>query len=354
MIERKFIETIEVDDWLVETDNRWENIEYIGKTIEYIEWGLTTENGLILIGADTHLVFDENYNEVFMKDLKIGQKIITKFGLDIVKNVEKTDNKSNMFDLQLPNNSNKRFFTGDILSHNSMWMQNIAVNVANQGGNVIYVTLELGKQKCMKRTGCMRLKIPSHDYNDKAKDTIFMKNRINAVKSQYTGMFSTTPGKIFIKKYSTSDCSISDVDNYIKSVEERYKIKINMVCVDYLNLMSVEKGLDIKNNLFLKGKHLAEGLRYLADKYNCAFITATQTSKDVWDANDIELKNMPESKAIAETADTVWAIIRNPEMMRNNVYRLKLLKMRDGEIEADQVRFKFHKDYLTMDNDEYC
>ena len=114
----------------------------------------------------------------------------------------------------------------------------------------------------------------------------------------------------------------------------------------------IEKGEDFKNMLFLKGKHLAEGLRYIADKHNVAVITATQTDKAVWGANDIDLKNIPESKAIAETADTVFAIIRNPEMKKNNVYRLKIMKKRDGEHKGEQIRFKFNTTYLTMEDDE--
>jgi len=34
--------------------------------------------------------------------------------------------------------------------------------------------------------------------------------------------------------------------------------------------------------LYLKGKHLAEGLRRLGDKYDICMITATQTDKSVW------------------------------------------------------------------------
>ena len=82
-------------------------------------------------------------------------------------------------------------------------------------------------------------------------------------------------------------------------------------------------------------------------------ITATQTDKAVWGANDIDLKNMPESKAIAETADSVWAIIRNPEMKKNNTYRLKILKLRDGEHKGEQIRFKFNTTHLTMEDDEF-
>jgi hypothetical protein len=37
-LERKFIDTIELDDWEIETDGGWSDISAIGKTIEYDEW----------------------------------------------------------------------------------------------------------------------------------------------------------------------------------------------------------------------------------------------------------------------------------------------------------------------------
>lgn len=235
----------------------------------------------------------------------------------------------------------------------SMWLHNIAVNAANAGANVLIVTLEMTTRKVMKRLGSMRLKIESSQYDEKSKDSVFMKQKLNNLKSQSTvgNLFDSQPGKIFVKKYNTSDCTVTDIDNYIKRFEEVKRLKVGMVLVDYINIMSIEKGHDITNMLYLKGKHLAEGLRRIADKYECAVITATQTDKAVWGASDIKLADIPESKAIADTADSVWAIIRNPEMKKNNIYRLKILKLRDGEHHEEQIRFDFNTKFLTMEND---
>ncbi len=251
------------------------------------------------------------------------------------------------------NQASLNVFMAETSGGKSMFMQNVSVKCADQGANVVYITLEMGSQKCMKRMGSMRLRIPSRDYDEKASDGIFMKNKINALKNSNGGLFNSKPGKIFVKKYNTSSCTITDIDNYIHKLEQSKGIKINMIVVDYISLMALEKGLDFSNMLFLKGKHFAEGLRYIADKHNAVVISATQTEKSVWGANDIDLKNMPESKAIAETADSVWAIIRNPEMKKNNIYRLKILKLRDGEHAGEQVRFDFNTDFLIMENDEF-
>ena len=235
----------------------------------------------------------------------------------------------------------------------SMWLHNIATNAANAGANVLVITLEMATRKVMKRLGSMRLKINSDEYDEKSKDSTFMKQRLNNLKSQSSvgNLFDAQPGKIFVKKYNTSDCTVTDIDNYIKKFEEVKRIKVGMVIVDYINIMSIEKGFEITNMLYLKGKHLAEGLRRIADKYECAVVTATQTDKAVWGASDIKLGDIPESKAIADTADSVWGIIRNPEMKRNNIYRLKILKLRDGEHHEEQVRFDFNTKFLTMEND---
>lgn len=351
--DRKFIDTIELDEWEVETDTGWSDINAIGMTVEYDEWLLRT-NKLELICADTHIVFDEYFNEIFIKDLRIGDKIITKNGLESVQICYNTKIKSNMYDLQL-DDINHRFYTNGILSHNSMWLHNIATNAANAGANVLVITLEMATRKVMKRLGSMRLKINSDEYDEKSKDAVFMKQRLNNLRSQSSSvgnLFDSQPGKIYVKKYNTSDCTVTDIDNYIKKFEEVKRLKVGMVIVDYINIMSIEKGFDITNMLYLKGKHLAEGLRRIGDKYECAVITATQTDKAVWGASDIKLGDIPESKAIADTADSVWGIIRNPEMKRNNVYRLKILKLRDGEHHEEQVRFDFNTKFLTMENDQ--
>lgn len=347
----KFIDTIEIDEWQVETDSGWSDIKAIGKTIEYEEWILKTDNNEIIC-ADDHIVFDDNFEEVFVKNLKIGDKIITKNGIENVIELNKNGKSSNMYDLQL-NDDNHRFYSNGILSHNSMWLHNIGVNASDQGRVVVIVTLEMTTRKVMKRLGAMRLKIDIDQYDELSKDATFIKNKINQVKSKNNGMFNTdNPGKLFVKKYNTSDCSVLDIDNYINKLQETKNLKVDMILVDYINIMSVDlSSNDIRNNLYMKGKHLAEGLRYLADKYETVVITATQLDRAVWGAKDVKLNDIPESKAIAETADTVWAIIRTPTMKKENKYKLKILKLRDGEHKEEQIKFDFNTKYLTIEND---
>jgi len=121
---KKIINTKKLENLEVWTDDGWEDAINIHTTIEYDRYILRTDN-YKLHCADNHIVFDKNYNEFFVKDLKIGDKIFTENGLEFVLEVYNTHIKETMYDLEI--NSNKhRYFTGGILSHNTTLARIIA------------------------------------------------------------------------------------------------------------------------------------------------------------------------------------------------------------------------------------
>jgi exonuclease I len=145
---------------------------------------------------------------------------------------------------------------------------------------------------------------------------------------------------------------VQDFDNYIQKLKEKREIKIDMIIVDYITLVATTQGA-IADNLYTKGKSLAEGLRAVGAKYKCPVITGVQVAKDAWNASDITLESVPESKAIAETADTFFAIIRTEEMKRQNKFRFKLLKQRDGDFSKSQIVLNLNPTFLTLENDQF-
>ena len=117
-VERKFIDTLDLSEYEILTDDGWRDCNKIHKTVEYKIWILTTTNHQLKC-ADTHIVFDQDFNEVFVKDLVPGDKIITDSGIDEVVSVEETNDSDNMYDIELTENSNHRYYTDGILSHNT-------------------------------------------------------------------------------------------------------------------------------------------------------------------------------------------------------------------------------------------
>jgi replicative DNA helicase len=232
----------------------------------------------------------------------------------------------------------------------SLWMQNFAVKSADMGYNVLYITLEMSERKVMKRLGAMRLKIPINEYDNLSKDTDLINKRIRDLKSvNSTNLFEKKIGKIIAKFWAAGTATINDFDNYLQKLKEKRGIKIDLIFVDYITLIATPKGSN--DNLYTKGKHLAEGLRAIAAKFKIPVITAIQVAKDAWNAADVTLEQVPESKAIAETADVFFTIIRTEEMKRQNLYRFKLLKQRDGDFTRSQIRMNLNPTFLTLEND---
>jgi replicative DNA helicase len=236
----------------------------------------------------------------------------------------------------------------------SLWMQNFAFKAADMGHNVLYITLEMSERKVMKRIGAMRLKIPINEYDVLSKDTEMIRKKIANLSRTAEGgdLFDKKVGKIFTKFWAAGTATVTDFDNYIQKLKEKKDIKIDLVIVDYITLVATNKGA-MADNLYTKGKTLAEALRAVGAKYKCPVITGVQVAKDAWNSADITLESVPESKAIAETADTFFAIIRTEEMKRQNLYRFKLLKQRDGDFLKSQIRLNLNSTYLTLENDQF-
>lgn len=118
-VERKFINSINLDNLEIETDSGWQPVTSIHKTVPYTVWSLKTKSGLILDCADTHIIFDEEQNEIFVKDVVENKtKILTVNGPELVTLVKEKSHQENMFDVTV-DSADHRFYTNGILSHNT-------------------------------------------------------------------------------------------------------------------------------------------------------------------------------------------------------------------------------------------
>lgn len=243
-------------------------------------------------------------------------------------------------------------FMGQSNVGKSTWMCNCAVNAANAGRNVLYVSLEMSDKKVMKRIGSTRLKIPIYDYDNLSRDTNFMKGKIQELHygiNNKHNLFEQKLGKISVVDFPSGTLTVHQLDAFIKNWQQKNQAKLDMVLIDYMTLMDAGKGMN--ENLYLKGKTLAEGVRAIAQKYNLVAISATQVSREAFNANDINAKDMSESKAILETCDSLFAIMQNEQMKKDKIYYLKCLKNRDGEFKWIKARFEFDSKFMQLVND---
>lgn len=350
--DKKFVESFFYGDgneeWEVETDTGWVEIKAVGKTIEYQVFELKTNN-YNLICADHHIVFkqigNESFEETYVSDLKIGDKILSKTGLDTVLDVIETDEIENMYDFQL-NNDDKRYFANGILSHNSMWLCNLACAGVRNGYNVAYISLEMAESKIIKRLACNLLNIPSQDYNTLSEDGTYIKKKFSNVQSDALSV----PGGLRVKEFPTSTASVLDVENWLKRMEERKGEKFKLVVIDYIGIMRNYRNPNSENS-YMKIKQIAEDMRAMAMRNEWTVVTASQFNRGAYNTNDVVLEQVAESAALIHTVDGFFGIIQDEMMLMNSEYLLKTLANREEGYKNTKKRFTISYDYSRITED---
>ena len=116
-VNHKFIDSINIDDWEIETDTGWVDATHIHKTIKYDVYEIILENGLSIKCADTHILLTKSKEEIFAKD-SVGVEIYTKYGYSRVVSVKNLGYSENMYDITVDSDEHV-YYTNDILSHNT-------------------------------------------------------------------------------------------------------------------------------------------------------------------------------------------------------------------------------------------
>lgn len=224
----------------------------------------------------------------------------------------------------------------------SIWLANDAANFMRMGHNVVFITAEMSAQKVMKRIGANLLDISMSEYDKKSANRDFIKRKLEKI-----GRGLMPPGKLFIKEFPTSQATILDIEAYLKTLEETQDHKVNVLVVDYINILANYRNPNTENT-YMKIKQIAEDLRALAVKRDLLVISGTQINRGAWDASEVRMENIAESAGLAHTVDVMYALIQDSMMHVNREYWLKVLKIRDGAGKGDRCRFTIDYDHMRL------
>ena len=117
-VSKKIIDSINTLNFKVKTDTGYETVSKLHLTQPYTHWIVKTSN-FKLQCADNHIVFDSNFKEIFVKELKVGDTIQTEKGEEKVISIQKFKYSTSMFDATV-DHPNHRLYTNGILSHNTI------------------------------------------------------------------------------------------------------------------------------------------------------------------------------------------------------------------------------------------
>jgi KaiC/GvpD/RAD55 family RecA-like ATPase len=234
------------------------------------------------------------------------------------------------------NRGELNIFAGGSGSGKSLFLANMGVNWALQGLNVVYLTFELSEALVSMRVDSMTTDIPSRDIF-KSIDDVEMKVKMIGKKS---GAFQV--------KYMPTGKNANDIRSYLKEYEIKTGKKVDVLLVDYLDLMHPIAAKISAENLFVKDKYVSEELRNLAMELQCIFVTAAQLNRS--SVEEIEFDHSHISGGISKinTADNLIGIFTSRAMRERGRYQIQLMKTRSSSGVGQKIDLEFDVDSLRI------
>jgi len=239
------------------------------------------------------------------------------------------------------NRGELNIFAGGSGAGKSLFLANLGVNWALNGMNVLYLTLELSENLVSMRVDSMVTDVPTRDIF-KSIDDVEMKVKMIGKKS---GAFQV--------KYMPSGKTPNDVRAYIKEYEIKTDRKVDVILVDYLDLLMPNGAKVSAENLFIKDKYVSEELRNLAMELNTVFVTASQLNRASVEEIEFDHSHISGGLSKIQTADNVIGIFTSRAMRERGRYQIQLMKTRSSSGVGAKVDLGFSVDSLRiMDLDE--
>ena len=234
------------------------------------------------------------------------------------------------------NRGELNIFAGGSGAGKSLFLANLGVNWALQGLNVVYLTLELSEQLVSMRVDSMTTGISTRDIF-KNIDDVEMKVKMIGKKS----------GALQVK-YMPSGKTANDIRAYLKEYEIKTSRKVDVLLVDYLDLlMPIGKRISAEN-LFVKDKYVSEELRNLAMELQCVFVTAAQLNRGAVEEVEFDHSHISGGLSKIQTADNVFGIFTSRAMRERGRYQLQLMKTRSSSGVGQKVDLEFNIETLRI------
>lgn len=220
----------------------------------------------------------------------------------------------------------------------SLFLQNLGVNWALEGLNVVYISLELSEQLISMRLDSMVSGYGAKEIM-KNMDDVDLKVRM---KGKGKGKFRV--------KYMPSGSNTNDLRVFLREYEIQSGVKVDAVLVDYLDLMMPISAKISAENLFVKDKYVSEELRNLSMERQIFLVTASQLGRSAVEEIEYDHSHIAGGISKINTADNVIGIFSSNAMRERGRYQVQFMKTRSSSGVGSKVDLKFDVDTLRIED----
>ncbi len=244
-----------------------------------------------------------------------------------------------MFDQKLYGGLNRgeiTIFAGGSGAGKSLFLQNLGVNWALAGMNVVYISLELSEQLISMRLDAM---VSEHGTKDIMRNIEDVDLKVR-MKGKGAGKFRV--------KQMANGVTANDIRAYVREYEINHDVKVDALLVDYLDLMSPISTRVSPGDLFIKDKYVSEELRNLAVEKNILLGTASQLNRGAVEEIEFDHHHIAGGISKIQTADNVVGIFTSNAMRERGRYQIQFMKTRSSSGVGQKVDLKFCPDTLRV------
>lgn len=216
----------------------------------------------------------------------------------------------------------------------SLTLQNMAVNLVKAGLNVVYISLELSEEMISMRLDSIVSGVPTNEVFKRLDDV--------EIKVLQAGKKA---GSMHVKQMPQGTTT-NDIRAYLKNYEIETGHKVDLLAVDYLDLMFPNNRKIDVSNLFIKDKFVTEELRGLAMERNILLQTASQLGRSSVNEMEHDHSHIAGGISKIQTADNVISILATPAMRDRGQYQYQFLKTRSSSGVGSKVTMGF--DPMTL------
>lgn len=234
------------------------------------------------------------------------------------------------------NRGELNIFAGGSGAGKSLFLANLGVNFALAGLNVVYLTLELSEALVSMRIDSMITGINTRDiFRDL--DDVEIKVKMVGKKS---GMLQV--------KYMPSGKTTNDIRAFLKEYEIKCGKRVDVLLVDYMDLIMPIGQKISAENLFVKDKYVSEELRNLAMEKQCVFVTAAQLNRGAVEEVEFDHTHISGGLSKIQTADNVFGIFTSRNMRERGRYQIQLMKTRSSSGVGQKIELAFDLETLRI------
>ena len=234
------------------------------------------------------------------------------------------------------NSGELNIFAGGSGAGKSLFLANMGVNWVLKGLNVVLITLELSEQLVAMRLDSMLTEVPTREIF-KDLDGIEMKVRLVGRKA---GAFQI--------KYMSSGKNTNDIRSFVKEYEIKTGLKIDVLLVDYLDLLMPLSKKVSPSDLYVKDKFVSEELRNLSMELGIIFVTASQLNRQSVEEIEFDHSHIAGGLSKIQTADNVIGIFTSRAMRERGRYQIQLMKTRSSSGIGSKIDLMFDVDSLRI------